>query len=589
MITELYLHNFKCFGRHTLGFKQRTIVVGANNAGKSTVIEALRLLAIITSRYRAISFRDVPSWLDLPKRTQGIIPSLKGMEFNFANLFNQYADPPALISAKFEGGEIIEVYLAGEDQIFAVIKDRDGNLIRTKGQANRVTLPKIGILPQIGPLPQRETILTEDYVRSCMSSSLSTLHFRNQINIFYDDLFNQFQEMAETTWPGFQIIGLDGHGGLPHSDLQFFVRDGSFVGEVACMGHGLQMWLQTMWFLVHTGQSTTIILDEPDVYMHADLQRKIIRLPQLKQKQIIIATHSIEIMSEVEADEILVVDRRQPRSSFARSLPAVQNIIDRIGGVHNVHLTRLWRSRRLLLVEGKDNKLLKLFQDILFPDNDEPFDIIPNMVIGGWGGWQYAIGSNMLLKNAGGEKITIYCILDSDYHTTEEIRVRYDQAYIHNVELHIWKRKEIENYIIIPSAINRLIIKNIPKRAQQPTIIEVTNQINRIAESLEEEAFDGLSNQFLAQDRSLGSAGANKHARELIKDKKKLKDGLLHLVSGKRLLSQLSHWSQTEFGVSLSSINILKTLTKEEIPSEVVYVVKAIHLGEPLKAKISTK
>ena len=110
MITELYLQNFKCFDRHTIALKGRTIIVGANNAGKSTIIEALRLISIITARYRAISFRGVPSWIELPKRTQGIIPSLRGIEFSFTNLFNQYADPPALIRAKFASGEVIKVH-----------------------------------------------------------------------------------------------------------------------------------------------------------------------------------------------------------------------------------------------------------------------------------------------------------------------------------------------------------------------------------------------------------------------------------------------------------------------------------------------
>lgn len=562
MITELYLQNFKCFECHSINFKQRTIVVGANNAGKSTIIEALRLLALITTRYRSLAFHDAPTWLEMPKRTQGVAPSLKGTVFNFSTLFNQYSEPPAVIKAKFKSGAAIEVYLGGEDKIYAVILDNNGNPIRTKGQANRISLPKIGILPQIGPLAQTETILNEDYVRSCISSSLSTHHFKNQINILYDDLFEQFKEIAETTWPGFQIRSLDGQGGLPHRELQLFVRDGSFVGEVACMGHGLQMWLQTMWFLTYTGQSSTIILDEPDVYMHADLQRKLVRLPQLRQKQIIIATHSVEIMSEVEADEILVVDRRQTHSSFARSLPAVQNLIDRIGGVHNVHLARLWRSRRVILVEGKDIKLLKLFQDLLFPDNDEPFDIIPNMVIGGWGGWQYAIGSNMLLRNAVGEEIVTYCILDSDYHTPKEISDRYEQALTHSVQLHIWNSKEIENYVIVPTAIHRLILEEIPRRTQSPKVEEITKEINRIAESLEEDVFDGLSTQILAQERSLSSGTANKRAREMINVAKKINNSILHLVSGKRLLSQLSTWSQAEFGIALSTNNILKSLTK---------------------------
>ncbi len=49
-----------------------------------------------------------------------------------------------------------------------------------------------------------------------------------------------------------------------------------------------------------------------------------------------------------------------------------------------------------------------------------------------------------------GNEIRIYCILDSDYHTLAEIQFRLEEARKHQVELHIWQKKEIENYLLIP-------------------------------------------------------------------------------------------------------------------------------------------
>lgn len=68
------------------------------------------------------------------------------------------------------------------------------------------------------------------------------------------------------------------------------------MAEVALMGHGLQMWLQTMWFLCRSSPTATVVLDEPDVYMHPDLQRRLVRLVRGRYPQIIIATHSVEIV-----------------------------------------------------------------------------------------------------------------------------------------------------------------------------------------------------------------------------------------------------------------------------------------------------
>jgi hypothetical protein len=235
------------------------------------------------------------------------------------------------------------------------------------------------------------------------------------------------------------------------------VQDYDFVSEVGWMGHGLQMWLQIMWFLARVSESETIILDEPDVYMHPDLQRKLIRFLMGRYKQVIIATHSVEIIAEVEPENILIIDKQKRRSNYANKLPSVQKILNSIGSIHNLQLAKLSTARKLLIVEGKDIDLLKRFQKTLYPNSDEPLDAVPKLSIGGWGGWQFAIGSNMLLKNSVDEDILVYCLFDSDYHTDEEIEERITDAKRLSVELHIWKKKEIENYLLVPSAINRLI------------------------------------------------------------------------------------------------------------------------------------
>ena len=111
-------------------------------------------------------------------------------------------------------------------------------------------------------------------------------------------------------------------------------------------------------------------------------------------------------MAEVEPDEILVVDQGRREAKFADSVPAVQRVIDQIGGVHNLNLARLSTSKKCLLLEGKDIEILKQFQNTLIPASTEPLDAVPNMSVGGWGGWNYAVGSKMFLRNALGKGIS---------------------------------------------------------------------------------------------------------------------------------------------------------------------------------------
>jgi hypothetical protein len=129
---------------------------------------------------------------------------------------------------------------------------------------------------------------------------------------------------------------------------------------------------------------------------------------------VVIATHSIEMMAEAKPDGILVVDRKRGVSRFTSDLPSVQRLIEHVGSVHYIQLVKLWSARKCLFVEGKDIRLLSIVHRILFPSSD-PLESLPHLPLGGWGGWSYALGSSMLLKNSGGETIAVYCILDSDY------------------------------------------------------------------------------------------------------------------------------------------------------------------------------
>ncbi len=334
-----------------------------------------------------------------------------------------------------------------------------------------------------------------------------------------------------------------------------------------------------MWFLARSKSDDTVILDEPDVYMHADLQRRLIRLVKSRNPQLIVATHSIEIMAEVEPEEILVVDQGRREAKFADSLPAVQRIIDQIGGVHNLNLARLSATRRCLLLEGKDIEILKQFQNTLVPDADELLDTIPNMPIGGWGGWNYAVGSRMLLRNALGEEIRTYCLLDSDYHTAEAIAGRYEEAARVGVCLHIWQRKEIENYLLVPSAILRVIRSKLQKEIDGITEDRVRSRLEKIAEAQKDAAFDAISQEALAENRAKGIKFANEIARKRIDTAWSSLKGKLSVVSGKLLLSKLSEWGQNRFGVSLSARRLAREIRTSEFEPEMRNVILAIERG----------
>lgn len=578
MLVELELENYRCFNKHKMDFKSTVIIVGQNNAGKSTIIEALRLVSIVASRN--LNFLNVPKWLDLPSIYKGVKPSITGLDFPTKNIFHNYQDGPAKVIAHFISKARIDIYLGlheNEIEVFALIFDKDKKIRKTRLGMKEAGIPEINILPQISALAKEETVLSYDYVRANLTTQLASIHFRNQIRYYYE-FFPKFKELSEATWGGLGINELDGRTLFKGGLLTLIVRDSDFAAEIGWMGHGLQMWLQTMWFLAKSKTDSTIILDEPDVYMHADLQRKLIRFLKNKYKQVIIATHSVEIITEVEPENILVVDKSKQESLFSTSVPAVQTLISRIGSIQNIGLARLWSAKKLLLVEGKDVGILRRLQETLFSNQSDPFDIIPRSSIGGWNGWQFVKGADFVLRNGLKQEINVYCILDSDYHSEAEIDDRYKEAKVMGICLHIWTKKEIENYLLSPPAMYRILKRN-SRTSKSLTIDLIENILDDLANGMKTEVTDKFADEIQSKNKKWQPSTVNKEARKIV-------DSLwfrkLDIISGKELINKFNDWSNSQYKTSLSINGLARELNRDEIPTEAKRIITSIEKNKRL-------
>jgi hypothetical protein len=150
------------------------------------------------------------------------------------------------------------------------------------------------------------------------------------------------------------------------------------------------------------------------------------------------------------------------------------------------------------------------------------------------------------MRNAFGKSVHCYCILDRDYHPDVEIEERLQEAATKGVQLHIWRRNEVQM------------------------------ALREYAEQMKDEATDAIADELSRREPKLRAGGASRRARQIVENKRCGERGLIDVVSGKTLLSQMSAWCQNRCGLSLSAVVLAKSLHLGDIDSEVSTVLRSI-------------
>lgn len=583
MLKFLHLEDYRCFKDTTLEFEKLTIAVGKNNAGKSTIIEALRIISYALSKP---IFRNIPDGLalDFPRKAKCINVNGKMLKINTGTIPHNYEeDAKPKLTAGFNGGYKIIVHFH-DDLIFALVYDSNGKIITNKSNFNNSEFPKLNILPQIGPLRKNEKSLSKETVRKDKDTYLSSIHFRNEILLEMtndDKVFNEFSSLIKQTWNNLEIHPPKCDDPLSDDPIvSLVVGENGFMTELGYVGNGLQMWLQMMWFVTKSKNQgiTTIILDEPDVYMHPDLQRKLLKYVRRNFQQVIIATHSIEIISEVDPENILNVTNKQKKLKYTLNLPKLQGVVDEIGSIQNMSLIRLFTYKKLLFLEGNDMFLLKKFYEKLYPDSDFSIDNIFYEKIGGF--------SNLEKYNKVAElfskidsNISVISVLDRDYYPESYLDLIRDKT-SDVIKLHIWTKKEFENYLLVPEVLFRISKSNDRKNFYK--------KLEKICDSFREQTF----NNFYDITVTLGK-GDEKELKPKwgpTKDLSKCKElfysswdkGLenkISMINGKDLRKKFYEFIKEEYNQDCTNDIVFKEMNKDEIHEDVKNVISDLIEG----------
>jgi AAA domain, putative AbiEii toxin, Type IV TA system len=326
MLRSLGLTNFRGFSDHKIEFCPETILIGQNNAGKTTAIEALRALSVAQSRINTAVYIAPPNWLSGICQGAGYKVSLDTIDFDFTNVQHAYdTSRPAIIKAKLRNNSEVHVFIGrSSEEVFCQLRPSSTKIIHSRSEVGNRSFGNIRVMPPIGSLLAHEKILSKDRLSRYLNSYLAYRHFRNQLWERPAD-YRLFKQLLTDTWHGLTIQHFENDHGDGGNEFSLLVREGRFTSEISWHGHGLQAWMQTIWFLARTPKTATIVLDEPDVYLHADLQRKLIKvIENLGFTQAIMATHSSEIIGDVPFQNVTVIQKQERVSKPADNAAEIQ-------------------------------------------------------------------------------------------------------------------------------------------------------------------------------------------------------------------------------------------------------------------------
>ncbi|MEU9160188.1 AAA family ATPase [Streptomyces sp. NPDC048424] len=460
MIKEIRFANFKAFENFTMTFKDASLLVGPNSAGKSTILTALRLAEACLK----LAKRTRPSSSDLHAGSYYLSYPVPTRDFAALNesVRHNFRDDETMVELSWRNGSRMRIVwperspYEDEPNPFFYLLDAQGKPPRLPASVKTI-FSTIGVIPTLSPLEHEEPILERETVRKNLSTRLSSRHFRNQMRLL--DQAGEWESFIDFATPW--LAGIELRRPVSRYDTSsidvFFTEVGnSSEKEIVWAGDGVQIWLQLLLHIHRSVDLPTLVLDEPEVFLHADLQRRLVRLLESLDAQIILATHSTEVLTEADPDSIVWVDKTRRRAVRAPKESNLDGLNAALGSSFNLAMAKALRARGVIFVEGKDVRTLKRLSkslDLGRISEDVSLAVVP---MNGYSRWEHAEAFGWFLRDFLGSAVKALVLLDRDYRTdaqVAEVIKRFEGVDMH---AHVWKKKELESYLIIPEVIARL-------------------------------------------------------------------------------------------------------------------------------------
>ena len=361
-------------------------------------------------------------------------------------MLHNYAGERAEIRGVFENGFTISVILDEIDDI--IYADFEG--VIPKDSSNI-----LGFIPPLGPLAESEELLGVKHVRSSINTSLAPRHLRNHFaRILTPDEYVMVQDIIASTWPEIRLLDYEVH--YAANSITCFFKEGRIERELAWAGQGLQVWFQIITHLIRLRDTSVLVLDEPEINLHAEKQNDLIQvLSEHYNGSVIIATHSAELMNNVDVSHIVHVQKKSRK-------PTIKTTTDR--GYLNLVRSQIGSNFNLIASQ------FEAVDQILFTEDTSDFSIIRNLAISfgfnsnvfniplhGFCEYPKAINYYDAYKLLIGKQTPHTVLLDRDYYPKEYLEQAKVDLSREGLSLLLTPGKEIENIFLSPRILGRVI------------------------------------------------------------------------------------------------------------------------------------
>lgn len=550
------------------------ILVGPNNSGKSTIIGAFRALEAGLRKARA---RNPERVLSRGGAIGYRIPS-DSIPISSNNTQTDYQDVESSVTFQLSNrNRLVLSFIRGDEDCFMYAESNDRLVNSTRAFKEAFPI-SVSTVPVLGPLEDEEAKIQEETVSRYLATHRASRHFRNYW-WYNKEHFESFRQSIQQTWPGMEIAPPELLG--DRTFLSMFCQENRITRELYWTGFGFQVWCQLLTHISRTTSDTLLVIDEPDIYLHPDLQRQLLAILRESGPDILIATHSTDIIAEAEPTDILVVEKAQRSAKRVKSPEGISNALKSLGSVQNFAMTQIERAGRVLFIEGNDFAILRRYaRRVGLNELASGVGIVP-FPLGGFPSAAHVRGVSQGVRGALEKAIVFGGVFDRDFRSNEEVLAIQDELKRVLSLVAILGRKEIENYLLVPAVLDRALSRAIQERARRTGhSVDELEPIADILDKISRPARDELRSQYIAKriahlshSPKDGSTIALE-TTEMFEEKWGDSDHRMAIVAGKKTLGDLNSFLQKTYGINLSPAKIIEAFRIDEVPWDLMYLLR---------------